>query len=431
MSTEQPKTISARELNRLQQENQRLKALVNAFYFLNSSIDLDAVLSSTLHQACALVRAEIGSIALLNESRDQLVFLESTDPKFDKLRNFSIPIEKGLAGHVARTGQTIRVDDVHKDPRFYGKIDQALEQRTVAYICTPLIVSDTVIGTAQLMNKSDGGTFSADDASLLEGFAHQAALAIHNANMHRIMLKQKASEAEMGICSDIQTALFPSAYLAIEGYQYHGFSRPARQVGGDYYTWLRNRDGSLDIVIADISGKGVSAALMVSEFHTGYHILGQQMLPLDELFNQLNAHLLESLPVGHFITAYGMRIYPDQDEFEYVLAGHSPPIILRDGAEHLLERTGLFLGLERDRYQLGRFQMRSGDLLLAFSDGLPEATNADMELYEEERIIPSLRTVQHEQDLAAIQNKLLADLDVFRQDMPLPDDLTMVLLRRL
>ena len=423
------KSVSNEQWEKIQQDNKNLKALVQSFYKINSSIDLDTVLNQTLEQACDLMNAEIGSIALLNESGDHLDFLESTDPNFNKLKKLSVPIDKGLAGHVVRNGKTIRVDNVKNDDRFYGKIDEALEQTTVAYICTPLIVEQKIIGTAQLMNKRDGGSFSEDDSSLLEGFAHQAALAIHNANMHKIMMHQRAIAAEMGICSDIQKALFPKQTPKIDGYDLLGMSEPAREVGGDYYTFVKNQDGSYDVVIADISGKGVSAALMVSEFHTGYQLLSQQNLELNVLYDRLNAHLLDSLPTGHFITSFAMRVYPNTSRINYVLAGHNPPIILQNNKTVELERTGMFLGLGEEPFRQESFILEKNDLIAAFSDGLPEANNENMEQFEEKRIMETLLASSH-LNLDDLKQEILIRLDNFRDKQPLPDDLTLVLMRR-
>lgn len=422
-------TITKDELNKLKRENKNLKALVRSFHEVNTSLDLDTVLHSTLNQASELMNAEIGSIALLNEEKDHLDFVESTDPNFKKLKNFSVPIDKGLAGHVARTGKTIRVDDVQNDDRFYGKIDEAMKQKTVAYICTPLKVQGQVIGTAQLMNRRDEGSFSQEDEDLLEGFATQAALAINNANMHKIMLQQKATEAEMGICSDIQKALFPKSTPNISGFDLRGMSQPARAVGGDYYTFIHNQDGSYDIVIADISGKGVSAALMVSEFHTGYQLLSQLGYDLNVLYDKLNAHLLESLPMGHFITSFAMRVYPDTNKIDYVLAGHNPPIILNKKESFELERTGAILGLSEDPYKQLSFTLEKDDLITAFSDGLPEARNSNFDLFEEYRIT-ELVTKNRDMKLDDLEDTILESLDLFRKEEPLPDDLTLVLMRR-
>ena len=294
------------------QENRRLRALLDTFALLNSSLELDTVLKTTLSTACDLMSASIASIALINNDQTELEFLESTDPNFDKLKKLSVPLGQGVAGTVAITGKTERIEDIHNDPRFYEKIDRALGQTTSSYLCTPLIVEDKIIGTLQIMNRlaasptpeTNGGpnglTFTADDEPLIEGFARQAALAIQNAKLHEFQLQQRAFDLEMAVCAEIQSNLFPRAVPEVPGFELYGASVPAQQVGGDYYSFVRRPDGTCDVVLADVSGKGLPAALIVSDFHTGYQLLVQLDDPIQVSFNKLNAHLTDSMVTGKY-----------------------------------------------------------------------------------------------------------------------------------
>ncbi|MCC6274636.1 MAG: SpoIIE family protein phosphatase, partial [Leptospiraceae bacterium] len=330
----------------LHEEIQNLNALVEAFSLLNSSIDLETVLLNTLSKATELMNADISSIALLNDEKTHLVFLESTDPNFDKLKNLQVPIGQGIAGNVALTGVTVRVDDVKNDPRFYGKIDQAMNQRTMSYLCVPLIADNAIIGTAQIMNKKDGTSFTERDEKLMVGFSKQAALAISNAKLHGIMLKQKAIDSELKVCREIQQKLYPAKTPQLEGYELYGSSIPSREVGGDYFAFITRVDESMDVVVADVSGKGISAAMMVSELHSGLQILSMQSLQLDTMGRILNDHLVDSLILGKFITLFAGRLRPDYSLIEYIVAGHPPPFIIsRDGNVRQLEMTGKVLGL--------------------------------------------------------------------------------------
>ncbi|MCB1317355.1 MAG: SpoIIE family protein phosphatase [Leptospiraceae bacterium] len=418
-------------LEHLREENRRLRGLVNSFSQINVSIDLDTVLMNTLHTATDLMNAEIGSIALMNNARTELVFVESTDPNFDRLKNFSVPLGKGIAGHVAKTGEIVRVEDVSRDDRFYSRIDREMQQKTETYICAPLIVEDRIIGTAQLMNRRDGQSFTENDEELLAGFARQAALAIQNAQLHKMKMQQRAFESEMELCAEIQKQLFPRSAPNTHEYEIFGFSAPAREVGGDYYGYTTRDDGSYDLVLADISGKGVSASLMVSEFHTGFHLLSSMDYDLLQCMNTLNVHLVDSLVVGRFISAFALRIDPRMDDIHYVLAGHNPPYVLRANGDWIeLQRTGLFLGLEKLPYTMQSFRLEKGDLLLAFSDGYPEVKNAEEDLFEEERL-RSLVIDNMDRPLEQIHQKIETAIDEFRGDTSLPDDRTLLLVRRL
>ncbi|MBI3396607.1 MAG: SpoIIE family protein phosphatase [Spirochaetia bacterium] len=422
--------MSEELVEKLREEVTRLQGLVGAYYLLNSSLDLDTVLKNTLLTATSLMKAEIGSIALLNEARTELVFLESTDPKFDRLRQLVVPLGVGIAGSVAVSGKSVRVEDVRQDPRFYGKIDEEMGHKTSSYLCVPLKVDDHVIGTAQLMNRLDGRAFSEQDEHLMGGFAKQAALAIQNAKMHDLMLRQKAIESELAVCAEIQEKLFPDAPPTVPGFELYGHSLPCREVGGDYYTWVHRADGTTDVAIADVSGKGLAAAMMVSELHTAFHMLSPMDMPLDRMMTLLNNHLVDTLITGKFITMFVARLYPESTDFDYVVAGHPPPVVLgKNGIETELVRTGPIMGLGKLNVQMKRAALAPGQLLVSYSDGYSEASNHAGVLFGEERIPPLFHSWIGE-DLAGMSLRFQEVVDVHRNGEPANDDATLVLLRK-
>ncbi|MBW7857643.1 MAG: SpoIIE family protein phosphatase [Leptonema sp. (in: Bacteria)] len=416
------------------EENRRLKSLAESFYLLSSSLDLQTVLRNTLNQATELMNAETGSIALINDEATHLVFVESTDKNFSLLKQLQVPIGQGIAGVVASTGKPERIDDITKDPRHYGKIDEELGHSTVSYICVPLIVNKAIIGTAQIMNRKDGGNFSEDDLSLLEGFAKQASLAIQNAKLHAIMLRQKAIESELSICSDIQRNLFPAEPPQIENYEIFGQSEPCREVGGDYYGYYERQQGKIDFVLADVSGKGLSAALLVSEFYSGLRMLDALSTDLASSLTIFNRHLSESILLGRFIGVFMLRLNPKTGVGEYILAGAPPPYLYgSDGSIIELETNGPVLGLSGTQYMATQIEIKPGDLLLAVSDGYTEAMNPSDELFGEERI--KLLGQEWANAKTATNSEIAAEIDqqiaIHRNGRTANDDSTMMLIRRL
>ncbi len=418
------------EFKEMEKANLRLQGLLGSFYLLNSSLDLDTVLQNTLKKATELMAAEIGSIALINEKDINLVFVASTDPNFAKLKNFTVPLGKGIAGNVAATGKSLRVHDVHHDQRWYQKIDEELAHRTESILCVPLITNDKIIGTAQIMNRLDGQAFTEEDEKLMEGFSRQAALAIQNARMHQILLKQKAIESELQVCGEIQRKLFPEKLPDIPGIEIFGDTVPTREVGGDYYTFIARFDGSYDAVVADVSGKGLSASMMVSELHTGIHLISRMDYGLRESIDQINGHLNDSLLPGKFITIFIARFRPESYEFEYVLGGHPPPLIVeRTGGLRYLERTGMVLGLTKEKFTSLQNTLAPGELLVSYSDGYSEAQNPEVDLFGEENIA---RTVKEFADrpLKEIRERLDERIREFTRGHPASDDATLLLMRR-
>ena len=419
----------------LKEENHRLKALISSFAEVSSSLDIQTVLLNSITTATKLMNAEIGSIALLNEHENALLFVESTDSNFDKLKKLSIPLGKGIAGSVAKSGISICVEDVHNDPRFYRKIDREMGRTTGSYICSPLVVRNKIIGTAQIMNRLDGAGFSQDDVVLLEGFASQAALAIKNAQFHQMELKQKSLEHEMNLCADIQQNIFPKKDLNIPGFDVYGSSFPAKEVGGDYYNYFVHNGNCCDLLIADVSGKGLSAALLVTQLHTCYNLLASAEKSLQQTVKELNDFFYSTLMDGQFITIFICRIYPHKEEIEYTLAGHPPPIFVRSPSSPIQEgivKTGHILGLDKgSNPNVKKIPFFPGETIVAFSDGYSECQNAEGEFFGEDRMSNAVEKVAHKKDIKTIHFELKKEVDKFRGDMPFTDDTTLLLLRRI
>ncbi len=416
----------------LEEELRRLRALVSSFELLNSSLDLDTVLDYTLTQAVQLLGAEVGSIALLNEVKSHLLFVKSTDPNFNVLKGLLVPLDKGISGYVARTGESVRVEDTSRDNRFYQDVDEKLHHTTRTYLCVPLIFDSSVIGTAQLMNRLDGKPFSAGDEGLFRGFARQAALAIQNARVHSVMLKQQAMDSELRVCNEIQMNLYPKKLPGLHNFEVYGVTVPCREVGGDYYTFVERPDGSVDAVIADVSGKGVSAAMLVSELHTGVQLLSRMDQPLADFANHLNSHLVETIIMGKFITFFTARLKPEDSSFEYVNAGHPPPYIVRsNGSIEELETTGTILGIQGMNaidYRTNRLEQ--GDLLVAFSDAYSESMDKEGDLFGEMRIATEALS-KKESSLSEIADHINRMVMDFREGLPAADDATLLLIRHI
>ena len=416
---------------RMQEELFRLRALVRSFELLNSSLDLDTVLDRTLHTSVGLLKAEMGSVALLSDDRARLEFVRSTDPEFEILKRFSVPIDQGIAGYVVRHGEPVRVEDMSKDSRFYREIDRNMKHETRTYLCVPLKMGDEVIGSAQLMNRLDGKPFNIEDEELFLSFARQASIAIHNARMHRVSLKQQAMDTELRVCTEIQSRLFPEKTPGLPHLECFGESQPSREVGGDYYTFMEQPDGGLDVALGDVSGKGIPAALLVSELHTGIHLLSRMDRPLDVIVRDLNNHLVSTILVGKFITFFIARFQAGSGHFEYVNAGHPAPMIVRtDGKVEELERTGVVLGMPDNPIEKREAWIDPGELLFIFSDAYSESKSPDGELFGEERIARVLGENRNLSlpDLAA---KLKQVTREFRSGLDPDDDATMILVRRI
>jgi sigma-B regulation protein RsbU (phosphoserine phosphatase) len=276
------------------------------------------------------------------------------------------------------------------------------------------------------------GPFRDEDRRTLELLANQAAIALANAELHRQALEKERLEREVELASQIQRQILPTAAPDVPGYQVHGWNRPARHVGGDYYDFLALPDGtSTALVVGDVSGKGVPAALLVSTLHSALHLLAEREPLAPAMCERLNRLILESSSANKFITLFVAELAPRTGRLRYINAGHNPALLRRAGGTlEELPASGMPLGLIAEaRFRADEVGLAPGDLLCLYSDGITEAAAPDDEEFGCGRLAGLLA------DGAALS---LADLTAsidravveFAAGRPQADDQTLVLLRR-
>lgn len=275
------------------------------------------------------------------------------------------------------------------------------------------------------------GPFPLADRRSLSLFANQAAIALETAYLHRQALEKERMERELELAADIQRRLLPTVFPRLEGFELTGWSRPARHVGGDYYDLLRVRDGRVAAVLADVSGKGLPAALMVSTVHSALRLLVDQAEVGPELVGRLNHHIAESSAPNKFITLMLAELDPGRSQVRYVNAGHNPALHVRPSGEaRELESGGLPLGLfDGSTYEAGRIDLGVGDLVCIYSDGITESTSPQDEEFEVERLVDLLGR-NRDRPLPEIVGSIDTAVTEFADGLNQGDDQTLVLIRR-
>lgn len=444
MNNEISKFIESATEPELQAELIRYVSLFQINEVLSSTLEYDEVLRLVLQEMRALSGAEIASIFLINKADQVLEFAATTDPKAELLKNIRVPLGKGISGYVAQTGEYVNQNDIQSDARFYKEVDISRGGETKSYLCVPLKLRGEIKGTVQLMNKAGGHPFTDADVRLMLNFASQAAMAIETSLLHRDALSKKAFERDVHLAADIQKQSLPHQMPAIRGYSLFGHTEPAQDVGGDYFQFINHLDRTgnvkMDIIVADVAGKGIPASLIVSNFHAALQLLSPLYDTLGELAFQLNNFMRQNLITGTFVTAFIARLDAVTGRMHYVSCGHNPPYIFRpDGAEikeELLEQSGTAFGLRYDmEYRVHRLDMKPGETLVVYSDGITEAMNGVHDLYETDRMVDCIRRTLKSSsgaDVAeACVKDLRVDVDRYREGAEVNDDLTVVCLQRL
>jgi phosphoserine phosphatase RsbU/P len=253
--------------------------------------------------------------------------------------------------------------------------------------------------------------------------------------LYRLQLKLQASrrelarkEAELNFALEVQRALFPRQLPCTDGLEFSAVCIPARGISGDYYDVLALPDGRLVFAIADISGKGISAAILMANLQAVLRTLVATSLSPHELCYKLNHHLHQVTDPAWFATFFYGEWHSAEQSLRYVNAGHNPPILLRSGRTQRLVQGGMPLGMfPSPEFETGEVSLQPSDMLVLYSDGITEAAAADGEEFGEERL-QTLVAARQQEPLSGIQGHVLEAVRTWSKEEP-QDDMTLLIVR--
>ncbi|HYU33339.1 MAG TPA: SpoIIE family protein phosphatase [Thermoanaerobaculia bacterium] len=399
------------------QVNYRVVELENLYdvgLAVAGTLDLDRLSEEILLRAMSLLDARRGALYVLEDGRYRL--------------------ERNFGGEAGRWF-------AEEDPDLavflsgYGEGPADLLPGAHHLLSVPIVFESSPRGMLVVGDKESRravGPFSSSDRRTLGLFANQAAIALENARLHLRALEQERLEREMHLAAEIQRQILPKGAPQLPGCQLVGWNRPAREVGGDYYDMFPTQGGRMGLVVGDVSGKGIPAALMVSTLHSALRLLLDQTGIGPPLLEKLNKHILESSMPNKFITMFVAELDPESGNLLYVNAGHNPGLLLhQDGRIEELGSGGVPLGLfPGSRYQAREATVGPGDLLCLYSDGITEAESVDDEELGTERLCDVLRSHCEEPALQAVLDAVRVSVEEFSRGRPQGDDQTLLLLRR-
>ena len=279
--------------------------------------------------------------------------------------------------------------------------------------------------------KMTGATYQKDDFELLYALGNLAFVSIQNTYLVEEQIEKERLEEEIRLARDIQERLLPGSIPSFSSLQIAALALPSRHVGGDYYDLVAQNNGSLLLAIADVTGKGVPAALLMANLQACLHTMVPMDLTMEEFIGHMNRVISNNTSFDKFITAFTGLYHPDTRVLDYVNAGHNPPMLLRASGEmELLEAGGLLLGVfDSAEYERGSAELHPGDVLAIFTDGVTEAMSPDGEEFHEDRLEEILRDMQGK-TAREILNAIRASIIAFTgSDTQLSDDLTLIVLK--
>ncbi len=301
-------------------------------------------------------------------------------------------ISQSIAMQAIQGRESILSADAMTDDRFQGQ-ESVASLHIHSALCAPLGDTNDVIGILYADNRTAPTPFTQDDLRMFTLISHLVAVKIQETIAQEKLVDQRRLEEEMRYAAEIQQKLLPREIIQKGTFAIGGVNIPSLEVGGDYFDYFEGENGEVWVALGDVSGKGMSAALLMSNLHASLRAQVEAGLPIREVMPRLNKAVRRSTQGDRFITLFLFTLDPADGSVEYINAGHNPPMLLRASGElELLEEGGLFTGIFPDaEYECGATSLKAGDVLLIYSDGVTEGRDEHDEEFGEERLEKFLR----------------------------------------
>ena len=352
---------------------QEVSQQLDIVYRMMSAFASSSDMSQTLYEGLDYVRQQIGAEAasffFLHEESSTLRCEACIGPT--DITGLEIPAEQGIVGAVTQSDEMRYVRDTSQDDDFTGAVDAKTGFVTKSMICVPVSGNGRRYGALQLINRLDGQFFTDNDAALVSVYGKSAALALANSQMAKRMVEADGFKRDLQMASRVQESLFPEAKFDF----IHGINIPKKGVSGDLYDYVE-RDGQIYFCMADVSGKGTDAALVMAKTHSLFRTLTRSLPAVDDLSARINAELVETAFNGMFVTAIIGRYDPNTDEMQCCNAGHEPGLLVStNGAFNYVEASLQPLGiLDFDAEDIAvEIHDLSAARFFCYSDGITEA----------------------------------------------------------
>lgn len=397
---------------------QALIKLQRAAELITSTLDLDALLERVVNDIAEAIGCVEVSVWLRDRETDEMV-LHGVRGCTVNGKGARLKIGKqGMVGHVASTGKMHYASDVSVDPYYLP-----CEVGTRSAVSFPLSARDEVVGVLGVDHK-ERDAFSDDQLQILQALAGHIAVAIENARLFRVeRVERERMQSEAEDARVVQQALFPKTYPLVPGFAFETAWHPAGTLAGDWFDFICLGEHRYGIVLADVSGKGMAAALLMSATRAILRSVAKLDSSPSETLVRLNQAMSEDFPMGRFVTMIYAVLDARSREMTVASAGHLRPLLINGKCSFLEVDTGLPLGLGASSYPEYKIEMKPGTRVLFYTDGITEATNGGEEEYGPSRLL------EHFLRPDASVDELIADVQRFGHGASRTDDATAVLIR--
>jgi sigma-B regulation protein RsbU (phosphoserine phosphatase) len=406
----------------------QLSLLFEATRLLNSTLDLAELLELILKIARSEVKAERGTVFLVDGKREEIWSIAASGLDHQEIR---IPFGKGVAGRVAVSGEMVNTEDAYELEYFDPSFDQRLNYRTKSLLSIPIKHhSGEIVGVLQLLN-AQSGKFTADDVGFLNKLSGHMAMALENAQMHRDTMEKQRMERELSLARSIQHRLLPEAPPIVPGYDIAVLSDFCFDVAADYYDFINLGPQSLLLVSAEVEGKGVSSALIMANLQATLRALVMHLHSLEVLAFSLNEMLYTYTKAGKHLSVFLGLIDTRRNILQYVNAGHVPPILVRGktGEVKLLEEGGTVIGLfPQVDYTRGSVKLEKDDVFVCSTDGILQISDDEKHEYGARRLTDFVRR-HRERTAQGIADAVLAEVSAYSTASMNDDDKVLIVVK--
>jgi len=408
--------------------HQRLELLLRLLSKVRSVLELDRLLQEIMDLIFEFFQPERALILLYDPKRGTL------EPRIVKTAQDSeaIAISRTIMHQAIRERVALLITDVAADSRFQ-KAESVIAQQIRSAMCAPLIAQEDVLGVLYMDSRGHKVDYGQADLELLTGITDQAALAISNAILHQSLIEQNRLERELEIARTIQMNLLPKQPPVVPGFAIAAMSLPAKCVGGDYYDFIGIDDDRLGVAVADVSGKGVPAAILTASVRAALQIEARQCQnDLQVILSNLNEMACRDAATDMFIALFFGVLQVSTRRFRYINAGHCRPLLFdTEGKETRLDKGGCVLGVMPDRrFEQGEARLAPGSTLVIYSDGVTDVFNERGEAFGLDRL-REIIAANRDATSGALREKIVEVTTAHQGKAEQFDDYTLVIIKAL
>ena len=375
----------------------KLRMLHDITKKISRSLDLQEVLNLVMDTLDSLIPYDAAGIFVvqcrkkeqLPEGEEPCVFKSEAVRGYDidELRDLHLKLGEGFIGSVALSGSPLISPDVRQDPVYVNARDA-----TRSEMVAPIISNDEVIGVFDL-ESDQFNAYSADDLDVLMMLASQVAIIIEKVMLHEQLIEKKRLEGQLEVARQVQLELLPARDPELVGFDISAYNFPTEEVSGDYYDWVRIYDDQIGVVIADVSGKGVPAAILMAFLRASLRAATHIGYATHISMAKVNFLLWESIESNQFVTAFYGILDAQKRTLAYSNAGHNPPLLVNAaGTSRFIDKGEQPLGMFREtRYHQYYLDFEPGDVLVLYTDGATEANSPTGEEFGRERLAQAVK----------------------------------------